>query len=83
MIGAVGPEAVKSANSSCELVALLALKKQLSHFFATTLVVWGSHGLLLLLLVFIVNRAETVLGVYLFMLRFSVLGLHFPYAFLI
>jgi hypothetical protein len=75
---AVGPQSVKAPDRSCELIALLALEEQLCNFFASTLIIRGSHGLLFLFLVLIVNGAEAILWVYLLVLCFRVLSLNFP-----
>lgn len=77
-IGSVGPEPVEPPDGGCELVALLALEEQLRDFFASALVVGSGQWFFFLFFVFIVDRAEAILGVYFLVLGFRVLGFDFP-----
>ena len=72
---------VKVADGGCEFVAFLPFEEELSNLFATALV--GRGGLLLVLLLFlvlVVDRAETVLGIACLVFCLCVLGLQLPYA---
>jgi hypothetical protein len=75
---------IKIANSCSELVSLLAFQEQLRNSFASTFVFGSDDGfILLLVLVLVVDRAETVLWVASFVISFCVLRLDFPYTLLL
>jgi hypothetical protein len=75
---------IKIADSCSELVSLLPFQEQLRDGFASAFVFGSDNSLILLLvLILVVDRAETVLGVACFVVGFCVLRLDFPYTLLL
>jgi hypothetical protein len=71
---------VELADSSRELVALHPVKEKLSNLFATALIFSCGCGLFFfLLLILIVDWAETILRVPCLVLSFGVLSLNLPH----
>jgi hypothetical protein len=71
---------IEIAHGSGELVTFFTFEEELGDFLAATLVVDGSglFVLLILVLIFVMNRTEAILWVPGFVRCFFVLGFDFP-----
>jgi len=78
-----GSHSVKTPDSGGKLIAFFAFEEQLGDFFTSPFIAWGSYRLLFLFLVFIVNGAEAILGIYLLVFGFRVFGFDLPNALLL
>ena len=71
--------AIHVSHGCRQLVAFLSLEEQLSYLLAPPLVFSGGNRFILfLVLVFVVDGTETVLGILSLVLRFRVFCLDFP-----